>query len=146
MKECFFIKKTDANKFLKFVELIHQSSKYDVYVNSSNDLSLFYKDVDRSNVNDFLSLGSGIINQPYRSVSQIKDYLKQVKNPKYLLDTKNLDEIQFIHSNRRLRKDAKKFFKGCPELLRKIDDKELKTDDIIEIVELYNSCNENDEN
>ena len=136
----FYYKKTDASKFLKFVELLHKS-KYDVYVNSSNDLSLFYKDVDRSNVGDFLSFGSGFSNQPYRSTSQIKEYLMQVENPKYLLKDKNVDELQFIYSNRKLRKNAEFFFEGCPELIQKIKNKELKTDDIIEIIDFYNSCN-----
>ncbi|WBX75565.1 hypothetical protein PG911_12990 [Tenacibaculum ovolyticum] len=135
----FYYKKTDAYKFLKFVELLYRS-KYDVYVNSSNDLSLFYKDVDRSNVSDFLSSGSDFINQPYRSVSKIKEDLMQVENPKYLLKNKDTDELQFIYSNRKLRKKAKNIFKGCPKLIKKIENKELKTDNIIEIIDFYNSC------
>ncbi len=137
----FYYKKTNANKYLKFVELLHRS-KYDIYVNSSNDLSLFYKDVDRSNIGDFLSFGTDFINQPYRSNSEIKKYLMQVKNPKYLLKIDDSDELQFIYSNRKLRKYAEKFFKGCEELIKKIKDKEYKTDDIIEIIDFYNSCND----
>jgi len=135
----FFYKKTDADKFSRFVELIY-SGKYNIYLYSSNNLSLFYKDVDRSNVRDFLSFGSSFQNAPYYSVSEIKRNLEKVVNPKYLLDLKNSEKLNFIYSNRKLRKNANTYFKGCYELISKIGNKELKLDNIIEIIDFYNNC------
>ena len=139
----FFYKRTDSDKFLKFVELLY-SGKYDTYLYSSNNLSLFYKDVDRSNVSDFLSFGSNFQNQPYYSVSEIKKNLSKVINPKYLIDTKKIEVLNFIYSNRKLRKNAKKYFKGCSKLISKIENKELSLDDIIEIIDFYNNCGMNE--
>lgn len=140
----FFYKRTDSDKFLKFVELIY-SGKYDAYIYSSNNLSLFYKDVDRSNASDFLSFGTDIQHQQYYSVSEIKKNLARVVNPKYLLDTKKSEVLNFIYSNRTLRKNAKEYFKGCSDLIFKIENKELKLDDIFKIVDFYtNNCGMNE--
>lgn len=91
----FYYKKTDSDKFNKFVELIY-SGKYNIYLYSRDNLSLFYKDVDRSNVRDFLSFDSNYQSVPYYSVSEIKKNLAKVVNPKYLLDTKKSEVLNFI--------------------------------------------------
>ena len=140
----FFYKKTDMNKFLKFVELV-DSGMYDTYMFSENELSLFYKDVDRSNITDFLSFGRGFQNQPYSSISDIKSNLAKVEKPKYFLDTKELDVLSYIYSDKKLRKKANQLFKKCPELVFKIENKEFKMEDMIEIVRYYNNCGETKE-
>lgn len=142
----FYYKKTDAGKFNKFVELIY-SNNLDVYVYSPENLSLFYSGVDRSNVSDFLNgIGSPIVNgnnviwSGYSSISKIKENLSQAKNIKYLLHKKDSEKLKFINSYKNLKEYAIENFKDCPELILKIENKELILDDIVEIVDLYNKC------
>lgn len=142
----FYYKKTDADKFNKFVELIY-SNNFDVYIYSPDNLSLFYSGVDRSNVMDFLN-GSGfpivnghnVIWTKRYSISKIKENLSKAKNIKYLLYKKDSEKLNFIYSNKKLNEFAIENFKDCPELILKIENKELILDDIVEIVDLYNNC------
>lgn len=159
----FYYKKTDADKFNKFVELIH-SNNFDVYIYSPDNLSLFYSDVDRSNVADWLSYersessrikaesnrlndlnnGTNTANplnhiKPI-SYSKIKENLSKTKNIKYLLYKKDSEKLNFINSNKRLIEYAIENFKDCPKLILKIENKELMLDDLVEIVDLYNVC------
>lgn len=159
----FYYKKTDADKFNKFVELIY-SNKFEVYVYSPDNLSLFYNSLDRSNVADWLSyehlessrikgelnrlndLKNGTNSANYLNhtkpinYSKIKENLSKAKNIKYLLHKKDSEKLNFINSNKNLKEFAIENFKDCPELILKIENKELILDDIIEIVDLYNKC------
>lgn len=159
----FYYKKTDADKFNKFVELIY-SNNLDVYVYSPDNLSLFYSGVDRSNVADWLSyersessringelnrlndLKNGTNTTNYLnhtkpiSYSKIKENLAKAKNIKYLLHKKDSEKLNFIYSNKNLKEYAIENFKDCPNLTLKIENKELILDDIVEIVNLYNKC------
>lgn len=134
----FLYKKTDASKFPKFVELIY-AGKFDLYLFSINNLSLFYKDVDRSNVTDFIFLDSNY------SIEKIKENLKKVISPEYLLDMKNSEELNFIYSNKNLRKKANQYFRGCSSLISRIENKEWKLENIIDIVDFYNNCEINEQ-
>jgi hypothetical protein len=162
-KREFYYKKTDANIFNKFVELIH-SNNFDIYIYSPDNLSLFYSDVNRSNVADWLSYerseSSKIKAQSNRlndinnsintanplnhvkpiSYSKFKENLSQIKNIKYLLCKKDSEKLNFINSNKRLIEYAIENFKDCPKLILKIENKELILDDLVEIVDLYNNC------
>lgn len=159
----FFYKKTDADKFNKFVELIY-SKNLDVYIYSPDDLSLFYSNVDRSNVVDWLSyersessrikaeanrlndLKNGTNSANYFNhtkpinYSKIKEKLSKAKNIKYLLHKKDSEKLNFIYSNKNLKEFAIENFRDCPDLILKIDIKELILDDIVEIVDLYSKC------
>ncbi|WP_140485494.1 hypothetical protein [Flavobacterium sp. GSA192] len=159
----FYYKKTDADKFYKFVELIY-SNNLEVYVYSPDNLSLFYSDVDRSNVADWLSyersessrikaeanrlndLKNGnnaanyLNNTKPINYSKIKENLAKGKNIKYLLHKKYSEKLNFIYSDKKLNEYAVENFKDCPELILKIENKVLVLDDIFEIVDLYNNC------
>ncbi len=160
----FYYKKTDADKFNKFVELIY-SNNLDVYVYSPDNLSLFYSGVDRSNVADWLNyersessrikaeannrlndLKNGTNTANYLNhtkpinYSEIKENLAKTKNIKYLLHKKTSEKLNFIYSNKNLKEFAIENFKDCPNLILKIENKELILDDIVEIVDLYNKC------
>lgn len=163
----FCYKKTDQDKFNKFVELIY-SNKLDVYIYSSDNLSLFYSDIDRSNVTDWIGYArseisafnakieqhlkdqkdgtneANSIDQFYQSqkttYSKIKENLSKVKNVKYLLQKKDSEKLIFIYSNKKLRNFSILNFNDCPELIRKIENKILQKNDIIEIIDFYSNC------
>jgi len=159
----FYYKKTDADKFNKFVELIY-SNNLDVYIYSPDNLSLFYSGVDRSNVADWLSyersessrikaesnrlndLKDGTNTANYLNhtkpinYSKIKENLSKAKNIKYLLHKIDSEKLNFINSNKNLKEFAIENFKNCPNLTLKIENKELILDDIVEIVDFYNNC------
>lgn len=140
----FYYKKTDADKFYKFVELIY-SNNLEVYVYSPDNLSLFYSGVDRSNVNDFLVggvvfNGSNAIWIGRSSVSVIKENLAKAKNIKYLLSRKDSEKLNFVYSNKKLNEYAVENFSDCPGLISKIENEQLQLENIFEIVDLYNNC------
>ncbi|MFA9191919.1 hypothetical protein AAGV28_11130 [Flavobacterium sp. FZUC8N2.13] len=140
----FYYKKTDADKFYKFVELIY-SNNLEVYVYSPDNLSLFYSGVDRSNVNDFLVggvvfNGSNAIWIGRSSVSVIKENLAKAKNIKHLLSRKDSEKLNFVYSNKKLNEYAVENFSDCPGLISKIENEQLQLENIFEIVDLYNNC------
>lgn len=158
----FYYKKTDADKFYKFVELIY-SNNLEVYVYSPDNLSLFYSGVDRSNVADWFAhersesskinaqsnrlnnLKNGVktLNPLYTkpvSYSEVRENLSQAKSIKFLLSRKDSEKLNFVYSNKKLNEYAIENFSDCPELVFKIENKVLVLDDIFEIVDLYNSC------
>lgn len=145
-KREFYYKKTDADKFYKFVELVY-SNNLEVYVYSPDNLSLFYSGVDRSNVNDFLKRdgfpiysGNYVILTRRFSVSEIKENLAKAKNIKYLLSRKDSEKLNFIYSNKKLNEYAVENFSDCPGLISKIENEQLQLENIFEIVDLYNNC------
>lgn len=158
----FYYKKTDADKFFKFVELIY-SNVIEVYIHSEDNLSLFYSGVDRSNVSDWLNherqesskinseinrlndLKNGTSNSipsNYKPISyqKIKENIFNTKNIKYLLLNKKSDILNFINSSKKLNEFAYINFIDCPELISKIENKELIKDDIVEIVDFFSNC------
>lgn len=65
----------------------------------------------------------------------------------YYLSKDNSDEIFYYMDKNilggKFKKTASKYFKDCPELVKKIQSKEFKRGDIVEIVEYYNeNCGE----
>lgn len=60
----------------------------------------------------------------------------------YYITKKNSDEVYFIFDKKILGgkfiKSARKYFEDCPLLVEKINSKEFKRNDIIEIIEFYN--------
>ncbi len=158
----FYYKKTDADKFNKFVELIY-SNNLDVYIYSTDNLSLFYSGLERSNIADWLSYertessrikaesdrlndlengkNTNLFNHSKPiNYSKIKETLSKAKNIKYLLYKKDSEKLNFIYSNKNLNEFAIENFKDCPNLILKIENKELVVDDIVEIVDLFNKC------
>lgn len=138
----FYYKVTDQDKFPKFVELL-STGKYDLYLYSPNEASLYYKDVDRSNVSDYLAYTRDMEGLGHYSVEEIRKEVAKIVSPKYLLDLKSSDPLYFIYSNRKLRKNAPNYFKDCPSLVSRIESKELNLDDILKIIDLYNNCSKN---
>ena len=158
----FYYKKTDANKFYKFVELIY-SNVFEVYIYSEDNQSLFYSDVDRSNVTDWLNyeqqeaskvnseinklkdLKNGSANsiKPYykpSSYQNFKNNISKLKNIQFLMFDKNSNKLIFINSNKKLLEFASANFNDCSKLISRIENKELKKEDIIEIVDFFNNC------
>ena len=156
----FYYKKTDADKFNKFVELVY-SNNLQVYIYSPDNLSLFYSGIERSNVADWLNYersessrikaeannrlndlknGTNLNHTKPINYSEIKATLSKAKNIKYLLYKKDSEKLNFINSNKNLNEFAIENFKDCPNLILKIEHKELILDDIVEIVDLYNKC------
>ena len=158
----FYYKKTDANKFYKFVELIY-SNVFEVYIYSEDNQSLFYSDVDRSNVTDWLNyeqqeaskvnseinklkdLKNGSANsiKPYykpSSYQNFKNNISKLKNIQFLISDKNSNKLIFINSNKKLLEFASANFNDCSKLISRIENKELKKEDIIEIVDFFNNC------
>lgn len=161
-KREFYYKKTDADKFYKFVELVY-SNNLEVYVYSPDNLSLFYSGVDRSNVADWLThersesskinaqsnrlndLKNGVstLNPLYIkpvSYSEVRKNLSQAKSIKFLLSKKDSEKLNFVYSNRKLSEYAVENFKDCPGLISKIENEQLQLENIFEIVDLYNNC------
>lgn len=143
----FYYMATNLDRFKKFVELIHQGNIY-LYVNSPKDLSLFYKGVDRSNVIDFIPSKNptnhpdfpNTIPEKQKSMKEIREELATVVNPRYFIPSKDSEKLILIKSNKHLRKIAPNYFKDCPTLIEKIEDKEYKKNDILEIIQFYNEC------
>lgn len=158
----FYYKKTDADKFYKFVELVY-SNNLEVYVYSPDNLSLFYSGVDRSNVADWfahersesskinaqsnrlnnLKNGVNSLNPLYTkpvSYSEVRENLSQAKNIKYLLSRKDSEKLNFVYSNKKLNEYAVENFSDCPGLISKIENEQLQLENIFEIVDLYNNC------
>jgi hypothetical protein len=50
--------------------------------------------------------------------------------------------ITQVNKNNIFRKNAQEYFKDYPELSKKIEDRELKYDDIFEVVQQYNDWKE----
>ena len=126
---------------------------------------MFYSGIDRSNVVDWVAharseisrfnvesaqrledLKNGtntskpIIQSERISYSKIRENLSKAKNTSYLIYKKGLEKLNFIYSNKKLKKFAIINFNECSELILKIKNKEFKKDDIIEIVDFYNNC------
>lgn len=159
----FYYKKTDADKFYKFVELIY-SNVFEVYIYSQDNQRLFYSDVDRSNVTDWLNYEQQEASKVNSEINKLKDVenssansikpyykpssyqnfknnISKLKNIQFLISDKNSNKLIFINSNKKLLEFASANFNDCSKLISRIENKELKKEDIIEIVDFFNNCN-----
>ena len=152
----FYYKNTNRAKIKEFVELIY-SKNFEVYIFSPDNLSLFYGGVDRSNVLDWLSYSRGDIQTFHSdskklaqgksvdlsgtlSYSEIKENLAKIEDVKYLMSEVDSERLSYIDTNKILVEFAGQYFKDCPELISKIEEKELRKEDVIEIVDFYENC------
>lgn len=146
----FYYKKTDRNKFNKFVELI-KTGNFNLYF-YTEDLSLFYSGVDRSTIGDWLgsmrthspSVNNNSINQTTSSLHLdfefIRNQMMKAKNIKVLFQNNNEEKLFFITSQKKLKTFAGKYFTECPKLVKQISNNYYKKRDFFKILYDYDNC------
>lgn len=159
----FYYKKTDQSNFFNFVELIHDDA-INVYITSTNKLDLFYSDsgVDRRSANEMMndmrsenSMNILSINKEaqffnnYNGLINNFNFTMQVNIDRidYFLHKKNQEKLIFIGAKgnflyKNFKKAATAYFNDCPNLIEKIQLRELKLKHLSDIIEYYKSqCN-----
>lgn len=146
----FYYKKTDRNKFNKFVELI-KTGNFNLYF-YTEDLSLFYSGVDRSTIGDWLgnmrahstSVNNSSNNQTTPSLPLDFDFIRnqmmKANNIKVLFQNNNEEKLFFMTSQKKLKKFAANYFTECPKLLKQISSKYYKKRDFFKILYDYDNC------
>ena len=156
----FYYKKTDQSKFFHFVELVHNDT-INVYITSTDRLGLFYSDsgVDRRSANEMMNdMRKPVSIKPIENILSIKkeinffnSYLGLMNNftvqlnidrIDYFLHKKNQKKLvligvkgNFLYKN--FKKTASKYFEDCPNLVEKIQSRELKLKHLPDIIEYY---------
>ncbi len=158
----FYYKLTSESKFPLLVELIIADS-LSLYIKYPKTIDLFYSNYDRTTLleqmrnekielNDKLPPTKKIISvkksgEPVYQYAENTPYIEfTITKLDYFVGKKNEEKLQLINSEsflyKNFRKTLSSYFHDCHVLVEKIQNKEFKKRDILEIVEFYNeNCN-----
>jgi len=148
----FYYKKTDLNRFAHFVELIYNDS-IKVFIKSGGDLDLFYSEFDRRTMGELME--DEKLREPNRfyyktdpgfnsrmvQFQNISAYVDiRINKISYFLKNNKQDELILVHQNlfgEKFKKAGADYFKDCPSLSEKIQNKDYIISDLPIIIQEF---------